>query len=139
MYFLGLQRLLLALLLLGVRRPAALPNSRAGRRLSLAEGGSEPRLLVALGDDRVLLSRKAKEGLARWAKTLRSDMADGVPLAHGVFPAFNGADCGAIYADASGLECLAGALYVSDGDRCRALLAALAAIGGGGDDEAPPT
>ena len=35
---------------------------------------------------------------------------------------------------ASGLECLAGALYVSDGDRCRALLAALAAI-----DEALPT
>ena len=39
-----------------------------------------------------------------------------------------------VYADASGLECLAGALYVSDGDRCRALLAALAAI-----DEALPT
>ena len=39
-----------------------------------------------------------------------------------------------VYADASGLECLAGALYVSDGDRCRALLAALAAI-----DEASPT
>ena len=45
-----------------------------------------------------------------------------------------------VYADASGLECLAGALYVSDGDRCRALLAALAAIDGGGDDdEASPT
>ena len=40
---------------------------------------------------------------------------------------------------ASGLECLAGALYVSDGDRCRALLAALAAIDGGGGDEASPT
>ena len=37
-------------------------------------------------------------------------------------------------ADASGLECLAGALYVSDGDRCRTLLAALAAI-----DDASPT
>ena len=35
---------------------------------------------------------------------------------------------------ASGLECLAGALYyVSDGDRCRTLLAALAAI----DDASP--
>ena len=34
---------------------------------------------------------------------------------------------------ASGLECLAGALYVSDGDRYRALLAALAAI----DDASP--
>ena len=44
-----------------------------------------------------------------------------------------------VYADASGLECLAGALYVSDGDRCRALLAALAAIDGGGGDEASPT
>ena len=45
-----------------------------------------------------------------------------------------------VYADASGLECLAGALYyVSDGDRCRTLLAALAAIDGGGDDEASPT
>ena len=39
-----------------------------------------------------------------------------------------------VYADASGLECLAGALYVSDGDRCRTLLAALAAI-----DDASPT
>ena len=37
-------------------------------------------------------------------------------------------------------ESPAGALYVSDGDRCRALLAALAAIDGGGDDdEASPT
>ena len=44
-----------------------------------------------------------------------------------------------VYADASGLECLAGALYASDGDRCRALLAALAAIDGGGGDEASPT
>ena len=40
-----------------------------------------------------------------------------------------------VYADASGLECLAGALYyVSDSDRCRTLLAALAAI-----DDASPT
>jgi len=39
-----------------------------------------------------------------------------------------------VYADASGLECLAGALYASDSDRCRTLLAALAAI-----DDASPT
>ena len=44
-----------------------------------------------------------------------------------------------VYADASGLECLAGALYASDSDRCRMLLAALAAIDGGGGDEASPT
>lgn len=41
-----------------------------------------------------------------------------------------------VYADASGLECLAGALYVTDGDRCRALLAALAAIADHGDEDA---
>ena len=57
-----------------------------------------------LGGDRVLLSSKAKGGLKRWASTLRGEMAYGVPLAHGAFPAFGTDKCGAIYADASGKQ-----------------------------------
>ena len=57
-----------------------------------------------LGGDRVLLSKKAKSGLCRWAATLRGEMADGVPLAHGAFPAFGLPGTGAVYADASGLQ-----------------------------------
>ena len=62
------------------------------------------RAQYSLEGDRVLLSRKAKEGLSRWAHTLSSEMADGVPLAHACFPAFGAAGCGAIYADASGRQ-----------------------------------
>jgi hypothetical protein len=54
--------------------------------------------------DTVVLSKAAKAGLSRWARTLRGEMADGVPLAHAAFPAFGSAGCGAIYADASGRE-----------------------------------
>ena len=57
-----------------------------------------------LGGERVLLSLKAKSGLRRWAATLRGEMSYGVPLAHGAFPAFGDDKCGAIYADASGLQ-----------------------------------
>ena len=56
------------------------------------------------GDDTVLLSAGARAGLRRWASTLREELADGVPLAHGAFPAFGTPGCGAIYADASGLQ-----------------------------------
>ena len=56
------------------------------------------------GEDTVLLTDGARAGLRRWASTLRSELADGVPLAHGAFPAFGTPGCGAVYADASGLQ-----------------------------------
>ena len=67
-----------------------------------------------LGGDRVMLSKKAKSGLSRWAATLRGEMADGVPLAHGAFPAFGLPGTGAVYADASGLQGWAAWTVVGD-------------------------
>ena len=54
--------------------------------------------------ERVLLPRRARDGLTQWAVTLESGMHEGVPLAHTEFPPMGKSDVGAIYADASGLQ-----------------------------------
>ena len=54
--------------------------------------------------ERVLLPRRARDGLLQWALTLESGMHVGVPLAHAEFPSIGEPDVGAIYADASGLQ-----------------------------------
>ena len=62
------------------------------------------RTQFAISSDRVILPPKAKAGLRQWATILRSDTLDGVPLAHSAFPSFGSEGCGAMYADASGLQ-----------------------------------
>ena len=54
--------------------------------------------------ERVLLPRRARDGLLQWGLTLESGMHVGVPLAHAEFPSIGQSDVGAIYADASGLQ-----------------------------------
>ena len=74
--------------------PAGRPWTNAAWRCARAE--------FAISDDRVVLSRHAREGILRWACALEGEMEHGVPLAHGAFPSFGSAFCNAIYADASG-------------------------------------
>jgi hypothetical protein len=54
--------------------------------------------------ERVLLPRRARDGLHQWAFTLESGMHVGVPLAHTEFPPMGKPGVGAVYADASGLQ-----------------------------------
>lgn len=76
--------------------PAGRPWLNAAWRVARAQ--------FALDADRVALNVPAREGLARWAALLDHGMSDGVPLASKRFPTFDGEECGAIYADASGLQ-----------------------------------
>ena len=86
--------LLSKLLLAASCYPAGRPWTNAAWRCARAE--------FAIGDDRVVLSRHAREGILRWACALEGEMEHGVPLAHRAFPSFGSAFCNAIYADASG-------------------------------------
>ena len=54
--------------------------------------------------ERVLLPRRARDGLHQWAVTLECGMHEGVPLAHTEFPPMGKPNVGAVYADASGLQ-----------------------------------
>jgi hypothetical protein len=54
--------------------------------------------------ERVLLPRRARDGLHQWAVNLECGMHEGVPLAHAEFPPMGKPNVGAIYADASGLQ-----------------------------------
>jgi hypothetical protein len=76
--------------------PAGRPWLNAAWRCARAE--------FSIDYDRVILSSRARDGILRWADALEGELEHGVPLAHGAFPAFGGADCNAIYADASGLH-----------------------------------
>ena len=64
----------------------------------------QSRAAFRLAGDRVKLSSRSRQGLQRWREALLSEMEDGVPLAHGAFPACGEDGCSAVYADASGKD-----------------------------------